>query len=61
MMNMVLMGSLPTNLAAIGAAINPPTIKPATSNSGNSFKRIKNVMALAKTIKNSAKHTDPIT
>ena len=30
-MNMVLRGSFPTSLAAIGAAINPPIIRPATS------------------------------
>jgi hypothetical protein len=60
-MNIVFMGSFPTNLAAIGAAITPPMIKPATSQSGILFRRIKKVIELANTTKNSARHTDPIT
>ena len=44
--NMVLMGSLPTSRAAMGAATIPPRIMPATSNKGILFKRMKNVMAL---------------
>ena len=55
------MGTLPTNLAAMGAAISPPTINPATSKIGILFKRIKNVMELTNTTKNSARQTEPIT
>ena len=55
------MGTLPTNLAAMGAAINPPTISPATSTIGILFKRIKKVIELTNTTKNSARQTDPIT
>ena len=35
--NIVFIGSLPTNLAAMGAAIKPPNIKPATSSIGMVF------------------------
>jgi len=59
--NIVLSGTLPTNLAAIGAAISPPIINPATSNKGILFKKIKKVMELASTTKNSARHTEPTT
>ena len=59
--NIVFMGTFPTNLAAIGAAIKPPTINPATSKIGILLKRIKNVMELTNTTKNSARHTEPIT
>ena len=59
--NIVFIGSFPTNLAAIGAAINPPTINPATSTSGMLLNNIKNVIELARTTKNSAKQTEPIT
>ena len=58
---MIFSGSLPTSLAAIGAAINPPIMSPATSESGMLLKKIKNVIELARTTKNSARHTDPIT
>jgi len=60
-MNIVFIGTLPTSLAAIGAAIKPPTINPATSKIGILLKRIKNVIELTNTTKNSARHTDPIT
>src|SRR5665647_1937202 len=59
--NMVFKGSLPTNLAAIGAAISPPIIRPATSANGILLNRIKNVMELVNTTKNSARQTEPIT
>src|SRR6266487_1380093 len=59
--NMALIGTLPTNRAAMGAAINPPTIRPATSIIGILFKRIKNVIELTNTTKNSARHTEPMT
>ncbi|MCW3107380.1 MAG: hypothetical protein JWQ09_1886, partial [Segetibacter sp.] len=59
--NMVFKGSLPTNLAAIGAAISPPMISPNTSKRGTLFKRIKKVIELARTTKNSARQTEPIT
>ena len=58
---MVLIGTLPTSLAAMGAAISPPTINPATSRIGILLNRIKNVIELTNTTKNSAKHTEPIT
>ena len=59
--NKVLSGNLPTNLAAIGAAISPPIINPAISERGMFFKKMKKVMELASTTKNSARHTDPTT
>ena len=59
--NMVFRGSLPTSLAAIGAAIRPPAINPATSAKGIFFKKIKKVIELARTTKNSARQTEPIT
>ena len=59
--NIVLSGTFPTNLAAIGAAISPPIINPATSNKGMLFKKIKKVIELASTTKNSARHTEPTT
>src|ERR1051326_5799464 len=59
--NIVFIGTLPTNLAAIGAAISPPTINPATSTIGMLFNRIKKVIELTNTTKNSARHTEPIT
>ena len=60
-MNIVLSGNLPTSLAAMGAAISPPAIKPATSAKGMFFKKMKKVMELASTTKNSARQTDPMT
>ncbi len=60
-MNIVFNGSLPTSLAAIGAAMRPPMISPATSSRGILFKKMKNVIELASTTKNSARHTDPMT
>ena len=59
--NIAFIGTLPTNLAAIGAAISPPTIKPATSIIGILLKRIKKVIELTNTTKNSARQTEPIT
>jgi hypothetical protein len=58
---MVFSGNLPTNLAAMGAAITPPIISPNTSAMGMCFNRIKKVTALANTTKNSARQTEPIT
>ncbi len=60
-MNMVFKGSLPTNRAAMGAAIKPPMIKPAISSKGMVFSKIKKVMELVNTTKNSARQTEPIT
>ena len=54
-------GNFPTNLAAIGAAMSPPIIRPATSISGMLLSRIKKVIELTSTTKNSARHTDPMT
>src|ERR1043166_3298688 len=59
--NIAFIGTLPTNLAAIGAAIRPPIIKPATSIIGILLKRIKKVIELTNTTKNSARQTEPIT
>ena len=59
--NIVFKGSFPTSLAAIGAAISPPIISPATSVKGMLFRRIKKVMELASTTKNSARQTEPTT
>jgi hypothetical protein len=55
--NIVFKGSFPTSLAAIGAAISPPMISPATSVKGILFSKIKKVMELASTTKNSASQT----
>ena len=52
-------GILPTNLAAIGAAIKPPMIRPAISVNGKLFNRMKKVSVLDSTTKNSVKQTDP--
>ena len=60
-MNIVFMGILPTRRAAMGAAIRPPMIRPATSNRKNVFRYIKKAIELANTTKNSARQTDPIT
>ena len=54
-------GILPTNRAAIGAAITPPIINPRMSSMGRCLSNIKKVMALDNTTKNSAKQTEPIT
>ena len=43
------------------AAMTPPSISPNTSNKGMCLRRIKKVVALAKTTKNSARQTEPIT
>src|SRR5204863_4846297 len=59
--NIAFIGTLPTNLAAIGAAIRPPTIRPATSTMGMLFSKMKNVIELTNTTKNSARQTEPIT
>jgi hypothetical protein len=59
--NMVLRGSFPTRRAAMGAAIRPPNIRPAMSISGMFFRKIKKVIELANTTKNSARQTEPIT
>lgn len=59
--NIVFKGNFPTSLAAMGAAIIPPIIKPATSNKGMLFSKIKKVIELASTTKNSAKQTEPTT
>lgn len=57
----ILIGSFPTNLAAIGAAINPPIIKPAISLSGMLLSKIKNTTELVSTTKNSVRQTEPMT
>src|SRR4051812_6056305 len=59
--NIAFKGSLPTSLAAMGAAISPPIIRPATSVSGRLLRKIKKVIELARTMKNSARQTEPIT
>ena len=59
--NIFLTGILPTNLAAKGAASRPPNINPAMSIRGRLFNRIKNVIELQSTTKNSARQTEPIT
>ena len=59
--NIVFNGSFPTSLAAIGAAIKPPIINPATCKIGIVLSKIKNVIELVNTTKNSARQTDPIT
>ena len=59
--NIFLTGTFPTNRAAIGAASNPPNINPAISANGRLFKKIKNVIELHSTTKNSARQTEPIT
>ena len=59
--NMVFKGSLPTRRAAMGAAMRPPAIRPAISKKGMLFKKIKKVMELANTTKNSARQTEPTT
>ncbi len=56
-----LSGSLPTKRAAMGAAIKPPMINPAICNKGISFNKMKKVMELVNTTKNSARQTEPIT
>ena len=60
LINIVFKGSLPTSLAAIGAAIKPPTIRPATSANGRLFKRIKKVIELAKKDVKIAKWLDEV-
>ena len=59
--NIVFKGNFPTSLAAIGAAISPPIIRPATSVKGILLRRIKKVIELASTTKNSARQTEPTT
>ena len=59
--NIFLTGIFPTNLAAMGAANRPPKISPAISTSGKLFKKLKKVIELHSTTKNSARQTEPIT
>ena len=59
--NIAFIGTFPTSLAAIGAAMSPPTISPATSTIGMLLNRMKKVIELTKTTKNSARQTEPIT
>ena len=59
--NIFLTGTFPTNRAAIGAANNPPNINPAISTNGRLLRKIKNVIELQSTTKNSARQTEPIT
>ena len=59
--NIFLTGTFPTNLAANGAASSPPNISPAISIKGRLFKKMKNVIELHNTTKNSARQTEPIT
>ena len=60
-MYIVLKGIFPTRRAAMGAAISPPSMSPATSMIKNVFSKMKNVIALERTTKNSERQTDPIT
>ena len=57
----VLRGSRPTNLAAIGAAIRPPIIRPTMVCQCVAPSKIKKVKALDKVTKNSVILTEPIT
>ena len=59
--NIFLIGSLPANLAAIGAAITPPIINPRIVCQWLTPKIIKKVSALAMVTKNSVKLTEPMT
>ena len=59
--NMVFIGSFPANLAAKGAATNPPIINPVITCQWLKPKKVKKVSALAKVTKNSERLTVPIT
>src|SRR5690606_10854155 len=59
--NIFFTGSFPTSLAAKGAAINPPRIRPKTVSIWLTPRIKKNVTALEKVTKNSVRLTDPIT
>lgn len=57
----VFCGSFPANLAAKGAAMEPPTINPKTIYQLLTPKEAKKVIDAASVTKNSAKLTVPIT
>ena len=59
--NIFLIGSLPTSLAAIGAAMTPPMIKPKIDCQWLTPRIKKKVTALAMVTKNSVRLTEPIT
>ena len=54
---MARIGILPTRRAAMGAAMRPPIISPATSVRKNVFRYMKKAIELANTTKNSARQT----